>query len=44
MIQNLCNEYGKKIGTLNGIDYHQFPTLGIEKFHLEEFYSNLCYR
>ena len=29
MIKALCDEYGKKIGTLNGISYHQFPTLGI---------------
>jgi N-glycosylase/DNA lyase len=29
MIKGLCDEYGKQIGTLNGINYHQFPTLGI---------------
>lgn len=29
MIKILCDKYGKKIGTLNGISYHQFPTLGI---------------
>jgi hypothetical protein len=28
MIKVFCDEYGKKIGTLNGINYHQFPTLG----------------
>jgi N-glycosylase/DNA lyase len=28
MIKGLCDEYGKKIGALNGIDYHQFPSLG----------------
>jgi len=28
MIKFLCNEYGKEIGTLNGITYHQFPTIG----------------
>ncbi|CAF3421753.1 unnamed protein product [Rotaria sp. Silwood1] len=27
MIKVLCDEYGKKIGTLNGITYHKFPTL-----------------
>ncbi|CAF0771170.1 unnamed protein product [Rotaria sordida] len=27
MIKVFCDEYGKKIGTLNGITYHQFPTL-----------------
>ncbi len=32
MIKGLCDEYGKKIGTLNGINYHQFPTLGIDFF------------
>lgn len=35
MIQALCREYGNKIGTLNGIDYHQFPTLGREHFFFE---------
>jgi len=29
MIKILCDKYGKQIGTLNGINYHQFPTLGI---------------
>ncbi len=27
MIKLLCDEYGKEIGTLNGITYHQFPTI-----------------
>ncbi|CAF1081974.1 unnamed protein product [Rotaria sordida] len=27
MIKAFCDKYGKKIGTLNGITYHQFPTL-----------------
>jgi N-glycosylase/DNA lyase len=34
MIKSLCDEYGKKIGTLNGIDYHQFPSLGKQFFLL----------
>jgi N-glycosylase/DNA lyase len=28
MIKSLCEEYGKEIGTLNGIIYYQFPTIG----------------
>ena len=28
MIKLLCDEYGKEIGTFNGITYHQFPTIG----------------
>ena len=28
MIKTLCDQYGKKIGTFNGIAYHEFPTLG----------------
>ena len=35
MIQALCREYGNKIGTLDGIDYYQFPTLGREHFFFE---------
>jgi N-glycosylase/DNA lyase len=34
MIKVLCDEYGKKIGTLNGVNYHQFPTLGIGFLYL----------
>lgn len=29
MVNCLCEKYGKIIGTLNGITYHQFPTIGI---------------
>jgi len=37
MIKELCDEYGKKIGTLNGINYHQFPTIDeLDKFDLEK--------
>lgn len=32
MIKGLCDEYGKKIGTLSGMDYYQFPTLGRDLF------------
>jgi N-glycosylase/DNA lyase len=28
MIKSLCEEYGKEIGILNGITFHQFPTIG----------------
>lgn len=27
MVKMLCDEYGRKIGTLDGISYHQVPTL-----------------
>jgi N-glycosylase/DNA lyase len=30
MVQSLCQTYGKEIGTINGITYHQFPTIGID--------------
>ena len=28
MIKLLCENYGKQIGTLNGVTYYEFPTLG----------------
>lgn len=28
MVKSLCEKYGKVIGSLNGITYHQFPTIG----------------
>jgi N-glycosylase/DNA lyase len=28
MIRLLCNEYGTRIGTIDGIEFHQFPTIG----------------
>jgi N-glycosylase/DNA lyase len=28
MVKLLCDEYGKEIGTLNGLTYHRFPTIG----------------
>ncbi|CAF3799676.1 unnamed protein product [Adineta steineri] len=44
MIQALCNEYGKKIGTLNGIDYYQFPTLDeLDKTDLEKRLRELSF-
>lgn len=28
MVKSLCEKYGKLIGNVNGIPYHQFPTIG----------------
>ncbi|CAF2315383.1 unnamed protein product [Rotaria sp. Silwood2] len=37
MIKLLCEEYGKQIGTLNGITYHEFPTIDeLDKPNLEQ--------
>jgi len=42
MIKQLCDEYGKKIGTLNGINYHQFPTLDeLDKTDLEKRFTRI---
>ncbi len=30
MVKSLCENYGKEIGTINEITYHQFPTIGID--------------
>ncbi|CAF0752892.1 unnamed protein product [Adineta steineri] len=36
MVKQLCIEYGKEIGTINGIVYHQFPTIDeLDKSNLE---------
>ena len=35
MIQVLCQQYGTAIGTLNNVDYYQFPTIGLMFFVLE---------
>ncbi|CAF4243497.1 unnamed protein product [Rotaria socialis] len=37
MVNSLCQEYGKEIGTLNGITYHEFPTIDeLDKPNLEK--------
>ncbi|UJR23338.1 hypothetical protein I4U23_026352 [Adineta vaga] len=37
MIKSLCEQYGKKIGIFNGIDYYQFPTLDeLDRVDLEK--------
>ncbi|CAF2512376.1 unnamed protein product [Rotaria sp. Silwood2] len=37
MIKLLCEKYGKQIGTLNGITYHEFPTIDeLDKPNLEQ--------
>jgi N-glycosylase/DNA lyase len=37
MIRSLCDEYGKEIGTLNEITYHQFPTIDeLDKSNIEQ--------
>lgn len=43
MIKLLCYEYGKKIGTLNGITYYQFPTLGRLFFVFNSRLSLRCF-
>ncbi|CAF3672253.1 unnamed protein product [Rotaria sordida] len=42
MIKLLCIEYGKQIGTLNGITYHEFPTIDeLDKPNLEKHLREL---
>jgi N-glycosylase/DNA lyase len=43
MVKSLCEEYGKQIGTLNGITYHQFPTIGY-LFTKKNFFLNYVFR
>ncbi|UJR25563.1 hypothetical protein I4U23_006908 [Adineta vaga] len=44
MIKILAETYGKEIGTLNGITYHQFPTLDeLDRVDLEKNLRNLSF-
>jgi hypothetical protein len=42
MVNNMCNNFGKLIGNLNGIDYYEFPTIERLSQKVIVFFANLC--